>query len=148
MNPRKPKLGGKLVGLKSHARERRKRARGVCVTPHCRKPSRHQRSLCNTCRSRKYDDKAKLKFWNLKKSAKRRGISFALTWEWLCKKWPEYLKSFRDLHIDRKRRHEGYTPENVQLLDSSEHGSKTWAERTGWTWRGVGSADVVAENPF
>jgi len=133
------KLASKLAKVRSRARDRRlekKRARGLCDTPHCRRIAREGRHKCNTCRSRLYDDPAKLKLWNLRKSAKRRGIAFALTWDWLRRNFPEYLRAFRELHIDRKDRRKGYVPGNVQLLDASEHGSKSWAESHGWTWDG------------
>lgn len=118
---------------------KKKRERGICLTPNCRKMARKQKRYCNTCRSRMYDNPLKVLFWNLKKSAKRRGKEFALAFEdfknMAVKSGYDLLhgRGASDLHVDRIDASQGYVPGNVQVITASENTRKSWTDRTGWT---------------
>jgi hypothetical protein len=87
-----------------------------------------------------YDDPLKVLFWNLKKSAKRRGKEFRLKFEYfaeLALRTGYHIyhgHAAHELHIDRKDHRFGYVPGNVHVITASANSKKSWAERTGWTY--------------
>lgn len=92
----------------------------------CNKPPMPQRTLCATCRKRKARILHPLKhaFYDLRTNAKRRGISFDLTFDQF-KKFAiktEYVygrgKSKDSFHIDRINPNKGYTTDNIQVLSN------------------------------
>ena len=100
-----------------------------CASPGCRNAARHHRTLCNTCRARKWDDAHPFAqvCRNLKKSAKKRGIFFDLR--------PEDLASLpamaiyggwssAALTIDRIEPAKGYVPGNLQVITRRENAMK------------------------
>ena len=112
----------------------RKRAAGRCMTPYCRRDARKGRRFCNTCRSRRYDDPLKVLFWNLKKSARKRGKEFALSWEYFLNFviGTDYVlgrgREGSGMHIDRIDGKRGYVPGNLQVLTNVENVRKSFVD--------------------
>lgn len=112
-------------------RQNSKRARGLCVEPFCRNFT-YGRTRCNTCKSADYARRnpLRIKFLNLKKSAKRRAIDFTLQFEEFIGlvAGTEYVL-FQDLGpdsltIDRRDETGGYTPDNLQLKSNADNARK------------------------
>ena len=94
------------------------------------------RKLCNTCSKRKYrlENPVKDAYYNLKNSAKKRGIEFTLTFkqfEKFCIKTDYIVK--KGIHktgygVDRKDVTKGYTASNIQCLTNSQNAQKRHLE--------------------
>lgn len=134
--------------LKEAAAKRKKLSR-PCLTPGCKNMARERRNYCCTCSSRKYDSPLKVQFWNLRKSATRRGKVFTLTFEdfrVLAVESGYDIGSGRhshDLHIDRIDPDKGYEPGNVQVITARENVLKGFQERAGWR-----PPVATAEDPY
>lgn len=113
------------------ARQRQKALSHICIEPFCRNFT-YGRKQCNTCRSADYARRnpLRIKFLNLKKSAKRRGIEFDLQFPQFNElvAGTEYVL-FQELGpdsltIDRRDETGGYTRENLQLKSNAENARK------------------------
>jgi hypothetical protein len=116
-------------------RQREKAARWQCISPRCRNrvDKRNQRLVCCTCSSRSYASRnaIRVKWLNLKKSAKRRGIEFLLepfdAFEcWAAKYGYTQItaRGAEGLTVDRKDENGAYTWANIQTLTNSENARK------------------------
>lgn len=109
-----------------------KLSRGGCVTPFCRKSSRHDSNYCHTCIKRKYANKYPLKycFQVLKNNAKRRCKEFSLTLDQFrgFVSDTDYLalrgRTSECLTIDRIDNDIGYHIENIRAISMSANASK------------------------
>lgn len=109
-----------------------------CLTYLCANNARQGKSYCHKCRNRKYRQNNPLRtgYHILKHSAKKRGISFELTfkdYEEFVNDNPDYLlmKGLKgnDLTIDRVRENEGYKKGNLQILTRKKNTRKYHLEK-------------------
>lgn len=63
--------------------QKRKKFKGLCITPYCTKKSRHQRNECHSCRLKVYIKNHPLEYVYItkKSNAKKKKKYFALTFE-------------------------------------------------------------------
>lgn len=115
--------------------QKRKKEKGVCITPYCMKPSQKKstkkgRGLkCFSCAQnvKRLNNPLRYSYHVLKNNAKRRGKKFTLTFERFTElaKEIDYMNKkgtrAKSMTIDRKREEEGYTDENVQGLTLKEN---------------------------
>lgn len=102
-----------------------KKARGICITPFCRKPAKRGKSCCAMCCDRKWRAAhPEHHLWNnLKKSAKRRGVPFTLTvaeFKDFCARTGYHLKVGRNplaFSCDRIDDRRGYSADNIRCLE-------------------------------
>lgn len=95
-----------------------------------------QRSVCYKCRSKNIREKNPIRaiFYELKRSAKRRGYEFTLTIEYLTKIAEEHDllnnrgRESESFSIDRIINEKGYGNDNVQILTKSQNSAKYWAD--------------------
>lgn len=114
-----------------------------CATKHCRNWARSQRTMCNTCRARSYDDPLKKLFWNLRASARRRNLNFSLTWldfeELAISSGYDRGrgKTGQSLTVDRIDPWSGddYAPWNVRVITRAENARKRWADANNYVAR-------------
>ena len=116
-------------------RQREKAARWQCITPRCRNRAdkKRRRLICATCASRAYASRnaIRVKWLNLKKSAKRRGIEFLLvpfeSFEcWAAQRGYVQIgpRGAEGLTVDRKDETGPYSFSNIQALTNSENARK------------------------
>lgn len=122
------------------ASPRRGRTDRKDICPTCRRRRRAKRARCRECytcisRRRAKADPVSYCYYNLRKSAKRRGIVFTLTKEYF-RRWAiryDYLtlrgRGREGYVVDRKNDHKGYEPGNIQVLTGSENTRKENARR-------------------
>lgn len=104
---------------------------GVCAAKSCTNTT--DRTLCGTCRSRKYRlaDPVRYAYNNLKRSATKRNIPFTITLEnfrEFCVK-VNWIGLARGRHadcydIDRKYEDVGYHIDNIQMLEKRKNITK------------------------
>jgi hypothetical protein len=103
-----------------------------CSTPYCRNQRAKHRTICGSCKTKKYrlNNPMKYAFQSLKDNAKRRGKEFNITFEdfkQFCNE-SDYLrgkgKSSTSYSIDRIDNTKGYTLDNIQILTLSENSKK------------------------
>ena len=129
--------------------------KGFCENKFCRNRvapvSSRSCGICSRCKKRDYRERYPLRyaFQNLHDSARRRSIAFTLTlaeFEKFCKE-TNYLelkgRRAGHMHVDRKRSSDGYSADNIQLLECTENSSK--GNRDGYTPRLHGSN---GDHPF
>jgi len=108
--------------------------RKPCDSDGCGNPARTGRKLCNSCRSRRYDDPMKVLYWNLKKSAKRRGKHFDIPFEDFAQlaRFAGYDvlhgRTADGMSVDRINPRLGYTLDNIQFITVSENSVKRWED--------------------
>ena len=113
-----------------------------CAVRHCRNArGKHNTGgfhrFCRRCRDRRYEleNPVRYAYSNLKKSAKRRGHAFTITYEYFEKfcldtNWLLYRgKDPENMTIDRKKSTLGYEPGNLQLLTNRENAFKNKHDR-------------------
>lgn len=126
----------------------------TCTHKRCKKKVL-AKGLCNTHYSDYWAKKNPVKyaFFNLKKSAKRRGKEFTITYEDF-EKWAtevdlikKHGKTAISYHIDRIDNSKGYTPDNIQLLTNSDNVKKEHQIRRQkkivWHFGGLFSTQVT-----
>ena len=106
-----------------------------CATPFCRNNKAKDRTVCNTCASKKYRNandinKMRVAYKNLKANSKRRGKYFDLTFEQFrefCYK-TDYIrgagKKSESYSIDRIENEKGYTIDNIVCIQKGENSRK------------------------
>ncbi len=112
----------------------------------------YQRTVCNTCRSRKWNAKNPIrKAWhNLKRSAKKRNYPFELPYEnfYAFAVSTGYDKNRgrtkEAMVIDRINNDQGYTMTNIQVITKSSNSTKYWKEVHEQEWKKF----VATESPF
>jgi len=103
-----------------------------CKSVGCFKPAAKDRNECNTCRSKRWIAKNRIRFtWHMiKKSAKRRNIIFFISYKYFEKLILKsgYIKSsgrLKDsLTVDRIDNEKGYIYGNLQVITKSENSIK------------------------
>lgn len=103
-----------------------------CATPGCKNNARKKGIHCETCHTRFYRNKYKIKYcWRtLYDNAKRRKKEFTLTLEEFTEFVLNtgYMKgkglSSESLTIDRIDNERGYTIDNIRVITKSENSSK------------------------
>jgi hypothetical protein len=114
----------------------RKISSGLCICQFCNNKSAKNRKICHKHISDKFkeDNPVKYVFKVTKNNAKRRGISFNITFEEFSAWCEEYdyikLKGIykNSMTIDRKRNDVGYTYENMQPMTNSNNVRKMWVD--------------------
>ena len=110
--------------------QKRKKARGKCVSCRCTRPHAKGSNLCHTHRLKRWADNnpEKYKYIVLRNNAKRRGKEFTLTYEEFLdflKENPDYMtrvgRRVKSLHIDRIDVEKGYSRENIQCITLAEN---------------------------
>jgi hypothetical protein len=106
--------------------------RKTCTTPDCHKEAGKKSSYCHTCRHRreKEKDPQAYTYGVLRRNARRRGISFELSFkeflQFACR--TEYLigkgRTAEGLTIDRIDTGQGYKADNIQALTCSDNARK------------------------
>jgi hypothetical protein len=100
----------------------------------CGRPARHQRTKCNTCRSKIYGHPLLRLYRNLKASAKRRHKEFSLDRDafvrWIVQNGYAIFhgRYKKRLHIDRIDPRRGYVWGNVQVIPCSANCRKRWTD--------------------
>lgn len=128
-----------------------KKKRARCKTPFCRNLSRRDGADCGKCNMRKWREKNREKaaYARLRESARKRNISFTITFEEFVKfaKKTEYLtrtgNTAGSLTVDRKDNLRGYEPGNIRAITRSENSHKNAKQdecriRKGYSWTGSG----------
>lgn len=118
-----------MAGRKYTEAEKKKKAKGLCITPYCTSKARYGGSMCHPCRNKAFRQKDPLKYayQTLKDNAKRRGKDFTLTFEYFCElaKQIDYMNKkgtkAKSMQIDRKDEERGYHNDNVQGLTLAEN---------------------------
>jgi hypothetical protein len=103
-----------------------------CEIAGCRNEAAEHRRICRTCQDRKWRAKyPEVHLWNnLKKSAKKRGLNFALPRSWFVT-WCE-MTGFAEMvgrgkgfaSIDRIESWRGYEVDNIQILEYGANSAK------------------------
>jgi len=103
-----------------------------CSTPNCRKKRQKHRTLCPSCKQKRYSENNPIQYayQNLRGNAKKRRKEFNLTFEEF-KKWAietHYMfgkgRQKHSFHVDRIREWEGYHVDNLQVLSNSKNKKK------------------------
>ena len=112
--------------------QKRKKAKGLCISFRCiNKPIKH-RNLCYKCKSRLYrkNNPIKAAYYSLKGHAKAKNKEFSLTFDEF-KQFANKVKLFdgygitkNSYHIDRIDEEEGYHIWNIQKLTNTENVKK------------------------
>lgn len=100
------------------------------------RPAAKERTVCNTCRSRKWRKKNPIRdaWHNLKNSARKRNYQFDLPFEAfkafaIEHKYDKLKGRGKDnLVIDRVHNNEGYTMDNIAVIKKSTNSKKYWDE--------------------
>ena len=110
----------------------RKRRQLTCVVAGCSEPAGARKNKCHCHHDRAWREKfPEHHLWNnLKKSARRRDLDFTIPKEWFVR-WCE-MTGFVEMvgrtkgcaSIDRIRSWEGYTPNNIQILEVGANSAK------------------------
>lgn len=116
----------------------------------CGALARHQRTLCQTCRTRQWraNQPITAAYDNLRSHARARGKAFALTlaeFRRFCLETGYHLRKgveAYDLTIDRIDPRRGYEPGNIQAVSQSFNARKGWFERLGLL---MGDADETED---
>lgn len=103
-----------------------------CKHKGCNNPPAPQRKECYKCRSKRIreSDRVRFAYYMIRKSAKKRHLEFTLELPFFrefCKKhgYVENSGRLRDqMTIDRIRNWEGYTNDNIQVLQKGMNSSK------------------------
>lgn len=144
-------------------KENKNKVNGRCSAYGCYRVPEGNRTLCNTCRSRKIrtEDPERYAYNNLRSSARKRGIPFTLTLEQFRKfcVQTEYMNGKglgkKSYTVDRIREGEGYHIDNIQCLTRSQNTKKYWVHYD-WQTRTARVSDVTnrveaeddGDNPF
>lgn len=114
-----------------------RKALHLCPTRWCRNRRGNKRITCSKCAMRVWRaaNPVKSLLAHLRWRAKKKGVDFDLTYNWMA----NFLVSFRYdrtiHHIDRIKTWLGYTKGNIQVLVAAENIAKGNRERTsvkGW----------------
>lgn len=117
----------KVIELTDH--QKRKYAKGICVTPFCIKKHRPDRHCCYSCIKAQYRQKYPIKYAYqvLKNNARRRGKQFSLT----LQEFESFVilndymnkrgTKCKSLQIDRIDESKGYTKSNIQAITLREN---------------------------
>jgi len=116
---------------------RRTATRRKCSIPHCRKPARKGRRICekHTKQHWRKSHPEHNAYLNLKSSAKKRGIYFKLTLEEFLKFAARYDytnnkgTASQSLTIDRRDPHLGYELSNLRVITNAANIAKGNRER-------------------
>lgn len=106
----------------------------LCITRFCRHPRGVKTgNLCSKCKMRAWRKANPIHavLSNLRSRAKRKGIPFDLTLDWLNGFLTTMCYDSSEHHIDRKITWLGYTMGNLQILPISENIAKGNRERRG-----------------
>lgn len=145
----------------AQVREKRKKKKGICLTPFCRTTTPEGRNYCYKCRQRKYVENNPLRACynnlkqNCKKRAERKGIAFddffkltfeefsqfAIETEYIINRGRKKLM----YHIDRIDCRKGYEVGNIRSLEASKNCRKGNYEKF---YPGISEIPETDELPF
>lgn len=103
----------------------------LCITRYCRRKHGKRSPLCGRCSMRQWRaaNPMKYRLTVLRQRARRKGVPFDLTLEWLTDFLTVNAYDPTEHHIDRIRTWEGYVMGNLQILTMSENIAKGNRER-------------------